>query len=168
VGFVQQMWPLRSFRFDEHIEADEVLVLDETWGEEELMARDAAVAEARSRGVNLVARWPAEYDNGPPACFYALVTEPVRWERLSVGGAERGQPPRTLYHEGHIDPDDEAAWRSAAARFRRTGEWFPLWRTCQVCGCVLCPARRRTCATTTGEPAQNSPSKSGIGPRPSK
>jgi hypothetical protein len=82
------MWSLAEFRFDEAIEADEVLVFDGT-RPAELMARDEAIAFARGRGANLVAWWPGTADQ-TPSCVVAKVRLPLRWERLP---AEDTPPP---------------------------------------------------------------------------
>ena len=55
--------------------------------------------------------------------------------------------------EGCMAPDDEAAWRAATRRFRRTGYWYGRWSTCEVCGAVLLPDRAAQCceAHDTGQ-----------------
>jgi hypothetical protein len=72
------MWSLAEFRFDEAIDADRVYV-DLGTGRSELMARDAAIAAAHERGLNLVAWWPG--GQPPISCILAKVTSPLRWER---------------------------------------------------------------------------------------
>jgi hypothetical protein len=55
-----------------------------------------------------------------------------------LAGNQPGPPPPTD-PDADMDPGDLAAWKAAAARFRRTGEWFGRWRTCPTCGRVLLP-----------------------------
>lgn len=76
-----RMWSLAEFRFDEAIEAAEVY-LDRGTGLE-LMARDEAIAFARERGANLVAWWPPAGE-AAPSCVVAMVSLPLRWERVPV------------------------------------------------------------------------------------
>lgn len=92
------MWSLDEFRFDEGIEAAEVLVFDRADGSE-LMGRDEAIALARERGANLVAWWPPAADQ-VPSCIVARVSLPLRWERLPAE-----DPPL---------PPDERLWFEAA------------------------------------------------------
>jgi len=47
------------------------------------------------------------------------------------------EPPTDV--DGNTTPEDLQAWRSATARFRRTGTWYGRWGTCDECGCVLLP-----------------------------
>jgi hypothetical protein len=68
------MWSLDEFRFDEGIEAAEVLVFDRADGSE-LMGRDEAIALAHERGANLVAWWPPAADQ-VPSCIVAKVSLP--------------------------------------------------------------------------------------------
>lgn len=77
-----KMWPLRSFRYDEQIVADEVCLPVGPGETLEPMTRDAALALARARGLNLVADWPGDEESGAPSCVLAKVSLPVRWERL--------------------------------------------------------------------------------------
>ena len=53
-----------------------------------------------------------------------------------LSGNEPGPP---TDEDGDSDPADLQAWRSATARFRRTGQWYGRWGTCRTCGCVLLP-----------------------------
>jgi hypothetical protein len=53
-----------------------------------------------------------------------------------LSGVEPGPPTNA---DGETDPKDLQAWRSATARFRRTGQWYGRWGTCRTCGCVLLP-----------------------------
>ena len=74
------MWSLRDFRYDQAIEAEEVLVLD---GEAQLMPVGEAIALAHGRGANLVAQWPAvSGEASPPLCIVAKVATPLGWETL--------------------------------------------------------------------------------------
>lgn len=62
--------------------------------------------------------------------------------RYWVAGYLSGSEPDYPYVEnedGELDEADMAAWEAALRRFRRTGEWYGRWGTCQVCGCVLLP-----------------------------
>lgn len=60
--------------------------------------------------------------------------------RYFVLGFLSGNEPGPPYNdEGDVTHADLAAWRSATARFRRTGQWYGRWGTCQTCGCVLLP-----------------------------
>jgi hypothetical protein len=56
-----------------------------------------------------------------------------------LAGAEPGPPADPPDEDDTTSPDDLAAWRSATARFRRTGSWYGRWGTCSTCGCVLLP-----------------------------
>lgn len=47
--------------------------------------------------------------------------------------------PEPLPDMGDTTPEDEAAWRAATRRFRRTGQWFGRWGTGDECGAVLLP-----------------------------
>ncbi len=49
------------------------------------------------------------------------------------------EPAPPIADDGSEDRDDMTAWRSAVARFNRTGRWLNRWRTCVTCGCVLLP-----------------------------
>ncbi len=82
------MWRLDQFRFDEQIEAAEVLVLDETVGELVAMGCDEAIALAHERGVNLVEWWPAAADDPMPACILSKVALPLRWEAVPGANAD--------------------------------------------------------------------------------
>ncbi|HET7018063.1 MAG TPA: arginase family protein [Streptosporangiaceae bacterium] len=75
-----RMWALAEFRFDEGIEAAQVLVFDGV-GESRLMARDDAIALARARGASLVAWWPFAAGD-VPSCIVAKVSVPLRWEEV--------------------------------------------------------------------------------------
>jgi hypothetical protein len=60
--------------------------------------------------------------------------------RYYVAGFLAGNAPgRPSDADGDTSDDDLVAWRSATARFRRTGSWYGRWGTCGVCGCVLLP-----------------------------
>lgn len=59
------------------------------------------------------------------------------WVAGYLAGAEPGHPHAD--DEGDVDEADMAAWEAALRRFRRTGDWYGRWGTCQVCGCVLLP-----------------------------
>lgn len=77
----ERMWSLSQFRFDEAIEASDV-VLYGAAQEGELMARDAAIVLAHERGANLVTWWPSDGDDAEiPSCIVAKVSLPLRWER---------------------------------------------------------------------------------------
>jgi len=73
------MWSLADFRYDDGIDASEVLLFDD---EAELMPRDEAIALAHERGANLVAWRPHTAGDDTPSCIVAKVSEPLRWERL--------------------------------------------------------------------------------------
>lgn len=75
------MWSLAEFRFDESIEAAEVLVFDGVRPARR-MGRDEAIALAHERDANLVAWWPSSLEEGAPSCIVAKVRLPLRWERL--------------------------------------------------------------------------------------
>jgi hypothetical protein len=75
------MWPLRWFHYDEGIDSPEVYLLAGA-SEAELMSLDEALAIARSRGLHLVPEWPEHLTTGPALCRIAMVSLPVRWERL--------------------------------------------------------------------------------------
>lgn len=76
------MWPLRWFRYDEGISADEVYTYARVSGELDLLPRDVAIAAARERGLNLFPEWPDGETTGPPTCRTGKVTLPVRWEQI--------------------------------------------------------------------------------------
>lgn len=76
------MWRLNEFRFDEQIDADEVYVFDDSFDGLEPMTREAAIALAHSKGVNLVASWPAGAETDRPTCILSKVSVPLRWERV--------------------------------------------------------------------------------------
>lgn len=66
-----------------------------------------------------------------------LMSDETRYFVLGfLSGNEPGPPEDD---DGNIGPADLGAWRSATARFRRTGTWRGRWRTCAICGCVLLP-----------------------------
>ena len=60
------------------------------------------------------------------------------WVAGFLAGNQPGEPPPPGF-DADIDPGDLIAWRAAIGRFRRTGQWFGRWRTCQTCGRVLLP-----------------------------
>jgi hypothetical protein len=78
------MWRLGELRYDEGIEQDEVLLLDDeaTGGKLTALPRDVALDIARARGLHLIPQWPAGPDEEAPACFLGHLSEPLRWERL--------------------------------------------------------------------------------------
>jgi hypothetical protein len=76
------MWPLRWFRYDEGITADEVYTYDSESGELDLHPRDLAIAGARERGLSLFLEWPQEETTGPPTCRAGKVTLPLQWEQI--------------------------------------------------------------------------------------
>lgn len=68
------------------------------------------------------------------------IAEMSHESRYFIKGFLAGDGPAPPYDdEGDLDPDDLQAWRSAIARFNRTGYWYGRWGTCRVCGCVLLP-----------------------------
>lgn len=93
------MWSLADFRFDDGIEADEVLLFGEDGSD--VVGRDEAIARAHARGLNLITWWPGR-DNPVPSCVVAKVAVPVRWERIP-GGDHADQP----------DELDERLWFEA-------------------------------------------------------
>jgi hypothetical protein len=60
------------------------------------------------------------------------------WVAGFLAGNQPGPPPPPD-PDADTDPGDLTAWRAATGRFRRTGQWFGRWRTCQTCGRVLLP-----------------------------
>lgn len=78
-GVKPDMWRLASFRFDDGIESPLVYIYEEELGE---LPRGVAIDVAHSRGVNLVAEWPEDFDSETPFCFFGKVSLPLRWERI--------------------------------------------------------------------------------------
>lgn len=115
----ERMWSLDEFRFDEAIEATEVLVFDGTDGAEP-MSRAEAIALAHERGANLVAEWPSDPDL-VPSCIVAKVSLPLRWERLPAQDSQAPVDERLWFEapcgrrdvivgNGHTYPGRMAAW----------------------------------------------------------
>jgi len=98
------MWPLSLFRHDDRIESREVLLYVSLGEPTELMTRDAALALARSRGLNLIAE-RAEGATELPFCFIGKVSLPLRWERPPEPGPSAGLD-ENLWFEAHCGGRD--------------------------------------------------------------
>jgi hypothetical protein len=76
----EMWWSLNQFRFDEGINASQVLLYDDEAGQLEPMSLTEALRIARSHNTNILAERP-ENDEFR-VCNLSRVTLPLRWERL--------------------------------------------------------------------------------------
>lgn len=118
-----KMWPLRLFRYDEQIEAEEVYLSAGPGEPYELMTRDAALALARARGLSLIAEWPVG-GTGAPSCVLAKVSPPVRWEQLPEQDPLAGLDDR-LWFEAPCGGRDLLAGTSGHTYPGRMSAWCP-------------------------------------------
>jgi len=119
------MWSLDQFRFDEGINASQVLLYDDQAGQTKPMSLTEALRIARSRDTNIVAERP---DNDEfPACNLSRVTLPLRWERLPDGDDPEPVDER-LWFEGSCGERDFLVEGEGHSFRGRMSAWCPHLR----------------------------------------